>query len=268
MDPMLNIGIKAAREASKAMIYSIDHLDQIKIEKKGRADYVSEIDRQAEKIIIETIHAAYPDHGILAEDSGISGDKNKSEHEWIIDPLDGTTNFLHGYPVYSVSIALRVKGELTVGIVYDPSRDELFSASKGKGAHLNNKRIRVSPTSHFSDALLATGFPYNDMNYLEPWMASFKSLVPHVAGVRRAGSAALDLAQVACGRFDGFWEFGLKSWDIAAGIILIQEAGGFSCDMKGDQRMLDTGHIIAGNAKLFKRLQTLVKEHAKGLENI
>lgn len=268
MDPMLNIAVKAARVASKVMLHSIGRLDQLKIERKGRADYVSEIDRQAEAIIIDTIHAAYPEHCILAEESGASGDKKKSDHEWIIDPLDGTTNYLHGFPVYSISIALRVKGVLQVAVVYDPSRDELFTASKGKGAHLNERRIRVSDTRSFGDALLATGFPYDDMRYLDPWVASFKSLVPHVAGVRRAGSAALDLAQVACGRFDGFWEFGLNSWDIAAGILLVQEAGGFSSDMKGKLRMLETGHIIAGNPKIFGKLQTLVKEHAKALDNI
>lgn len=265
---MLNIAVKAARIASKVMIHNIERLDQLEIEKKGRADFVSEVDKQAEEIIIQTIHDAYPDHAILAEESGAQGDVSKSEHEWIIDPLDGTTNFLHGYPVYSVSIALKVRGELAAAVVYDPSRDELFSASRGKGAHLNERRIRVSSTRRLSTALLATGFPYNEMMYLDPWMSSFKALVPHVAGVRRAGSAALDLAQVACGRFDGFWEFGLNSWDIAAGILLIQEAGGFCSDMKGNQRMLETGHIIAGNQKLFKPLQTLVKEHAKTLNNI
>lgn len=268
MDPMLNIAVKAARAASKVMLHSIGRLDQLKIERKGRADYVSEIDRQAEEIIIETIHDAYPEHGILAEESGISGDKKKSDHEWIIDPLDGTTNYLHGNPIYAISIALRVKGVLQSAVVYDPSRDELFTASKGKGAHLNDRRIRVSDTRNFSDALLATGFPYNDMRYLEPWISSFRTLVPHVAGIRRNGSAALDLAQVACGRFDGFWEFGLKSWDIAAGILLIQEAGGFSSDMAGKLNMLETGHIIAGNHRIFAKLQTLVKEHAKGLDNI
>lgn len=268
MDPMLNIAIKAARVASKVMLHNIERLDQLDIEQKGRADFVSEVDRQAEEIIIDTIHSAYPDHGILAEESGISGDKDKSEHEWVIDPLDGTTNFLHGLPVYAVSIGLRVKGVLQTAVVYDPSRDELFSASKGKGAHLNDRRIRVSDTRTLSNALLATGFPYNEMKYLEPWLGSFKALVPHVAGIRRAGSAALDLAQVACGRYDGFWEFGLNPWDMAAGILLIQEAGGFSSDMKGRQDMLETGHIIAGNPRLFGKLQTLVKEHAKGLHNI
>ncbi len=267
MDPMLNIAIKAARVASKVMLHNIERLDQLDIEQKGRADFVSEVDRQAEEIIIDTIDSAYPDHGILAEESGISGDKDKSEHEWIIDPLDGTTNFLHGLPVYAVSIGLRVKGVLQTAVVYDPSRDELFSASKGKGAHLNDRRIRVSDTRTLSNALLATGFPYNEMKYLEPWLGSFKALVPHVAGIRRAGSAALDLAQVACGRYDGFWEFGLNPWDMAAGILLIQEAGGFSSDMKGGQDMLETGHIIAGNPKLFGKLQTLVKEHAKSLHN-
>jgi len=267
MDPMLNIAVKAARLASKPMLHNIERLDQLKIEKKGRADFVSEVDRQAEQLIIDTIHAAYPEHGILAEESGASGDKDKSEHEWIIDPLDGTTNYLHGLPVYAVSIALRVKDVLQVAVVYDPSRDELFSASKGKGAHLNDRRIRVSNTQRLSDSLLATGFPYNNMQTLEPWLACFKTLVPHVAGIRRAGAASLDLAQVACGRYDGFWEFGLQSWDVAAGILLIQEAGGFSSDAQGKQAMLESGHVIAANTKIFSKLQTLIKEQAKGLES-
>ena len=268
MDPMLNIGIKAARAASKVMLHNIERLDQLEIEKKGRADFVSQVDRGSEEIIIDTIRGAYPDHAILAEESGVHGDQAQSEYEWIIDPLDGTTNYLHGLPVYAVSIALRVKGVLQAAVVYDPSRDELFTASRGKGAHLNNRRIRVSATNRLSDALLATGFPYNDMQYLEPWVGSFRALVPHVAGIRRPGSAALDLAQVACGRFDGFWEFGLNAWDIAAGLLLIQEAGGLSSDMKGQQRMLETGHVIAGNPRLFNKIQTLVREHARSLDNI
>ena len=268
MDPKVNIGIIAARAASRVMLHNIERLDQLEIEKKGRADFVSQVDRGAEEIIIDTIRGAYPDHAILAEESGIHGDQEQSEYEWIIDPLDGTTNYLHGLPVYAISIALRVKGTLQAAVVYDPSRDELFTASRGKGAHLNNRRIRVSATSRLSDALLATGFPYNDMQYLDPWIGSFRALVPHVAGIRRPGSAALDLAQVACGRFDGFWEFGLNAWDIAAGLLLIQEAGGLSSDMKGQQRMLETGHVIAGNPRLFNKVQTLVREHAKSLDNI
>ena len=265
---MLNIGIKAARAASKVMLHNIERIDQLEIEKKGRADFVSQVDRGSEEIIIDTIRTAYPDHAILAEESGKHGDQQQSEYEWIIDPLDGTTNYLHGLPVYAISIALRHKGALQAAVVYDPSRDELFTASRGKGAHLNNRRIRVSATSRLSDALLATGFPYNDMQYLDPWIGSFKELVPHVAGIRRPGSAALDLAQVACGRFDGFWEFGLNAWDIAAGLLLIQEAGGLSSDMKGQQRMLETGHVIAGNPRLFNKIQTLVREHARSLDNI
>lgn len=264
-DPLLNIAIKAARAASKVIIHNIERIDQIEINKKGHADFVSEVDKQAEQVIIEIILSAYPDHCILAEESGAQGDISKSDHEWIIDPLDGTTNYLHGNPVYAISIAVRVKGKLQAGVIYDPSRDELFTASLGKGAHLNNRRIRVSDTRRLSDALFATGFPYSDMQYLDPWLAVFKSLVPHVAGVRRAGSAAIDLAYTACGRFDGFWEFGLQSWDIAAGILIIQEAGGFTCDNLGEQNMLDSGHIIAGNPRLFGPLKTLVKEHAKTL---
>lgn len=268
MDPMINIGVKAARAASKVMLHNVERLDQLQIEKKGRADFVSEVDRQAEAVIIETIQGAYPDHAILAEESGSQGDRARSDHEWIIDPLDGTTNYLHGLPVYGISIALRVKGVLTAAVIYDPSRDELFTAARGKGAHLNNRRIRVSETARLSDALLATGFPYNDLQYLDAWTGCFRSLVPHVAGVRRAGAASLDLAHLACGRYDGFWEFGLNAWDIAAGLLLIQEAGGFSSDAKGKQDMLTTGHVIAGNQKLFRKIQTLVRENAKGLDNL
>ncbi len=268
MDPMINIGVKAARAASKVMLHNVERLDQLQIEKKGRADFVSEVDRQAEEIIIETIKGAYPDHAILAEESGTQGDRTQSDHEWIIDPLDGTTNYLHGLPVYGVSIALRVKGVLHAAVVYDPSRDELFTAARGKGAHLNNRRIRVSETARLSDALLATGFPYNDLKYLDAWIGCFRTLVPHVAGIRRAGSAALDLAQVACGRYDGFWEFGLNAWDIAAGLLLIQEAGGFVCDARGKQEMLTTGHVIAGNQKLYGKIQALVRENARGLDHL
>ncbi len=261
---MLNIGIKAAREASKVIIQNLDQVDLLEIETKGRNDFVTEVDKQAEQAIIDVIQYAYPDHAILAEESGKQGE-NK-EHEWIIDPLDGTTNFLHGYPVFAISIALRIKGILEVAVVYDPTREEMFTASRGKGAHLNNRRIRVSQTRTFANSLLGTGFPFKEMKYMAPWLKSFEMLMPHVSGVRRAGSAAIDLAQLACGRFDGFWEYGLQPWDMAAGILLVQEAGGLVSDMQGKQEMLETGHIVCANPKIFKKLQTIVKEHAKALD--
>ena len=264
MQPMLNIGIKAAREASRVILGYMERLETIDVEQKGLNDYVSLVDKQAEQAIIETIRHAYPDHAIMAEESGVSGE---SEYEWIIDPLDGTTNYLHGYPVFSISIALRHKGVLEQAVVFDPTRDELFTASRGKGAHLNSRRIRVSQTPNFSRALIGTGFPYKDMQYMQPWLKSFQMLAPHVSGIRRAGSAAIDLAQVACGRFDGFWEYGLQPWDMAAGVLLIKEAGGIVSDTNGKHDYLQSGHIIAANPKLFKKLQTIVSEHAKLLDS-
>ncbi|MFT5259478.1 MAG: myo-inositol-1(or 4)-monophosphatase [Saprospiraceae bacterium] len=266
MDPMLNIGIKAVRLASKVILQSIDRVDQLDIQSKGRNDFVTQVDKKAEELIIETILAAYPDHQILAEESGKSGQsERRSQYQWIIDPLDGTTNYLHQYPVFTISLAIMEKGQLIGAIVYDPTRDEMFTAIRGKGAQLNDRRIRASQTPNFASALIGTGMPDKDMKYLAPWTKSFQMLAPHVNGIRRSGSAALDLAYVACGRFDGFWEYGLSTWDLAAGVLLIQEAGGLVSDTEGKQNMLETGHIIAGNTKLFSKLQVIVKEHAKGI---
>ncbi len=266
MHPMLNIGVKAARLASKVILSSLNRVDELDIQSKGRNDFVTNVDKKAEQLIIETILEAYPDHQILAEESGASGQQEKkSQFQWVIDPLDGTTNYLHQYPVFSISIALIEKGQLSCAIIYDPTRDELFTAVKGKGAQLNDRRIRASQTPNFASALIGTGIPYKDMQYLEPWTKSFKMLAPHVNGIRRSGSAALDLAYVACGRFDGFWEYGLSKWDLAAGILLIQEAGGLLCDTNGEQKMLETGHIVAANGKIFNKLKIIIKEHAKSI---
>ncbi len=263
---MLNIGVKAARLASKVILNSLNRVDELDIQSKGRNDFVTNVDKKAEQLIIETILEAYPDHQILGEESGSSAQNDKHSHfQWIIDPLDGTTNYLHQFPVFCISIALLEKGQLTCAIVYDPTRDELFTAVRGKGAQLNDRRIRVSQTPNFASALLGTGIPYKEMKYLAPWTKSFEMLVPHVNGIRRAGSAALDLAYVACGRFDGFWEYGLSKWDIAAGILLIQEAGGLVSDTQGKQNMLETGHVISGNKKIFGKLQVIIKEHAKAI---
>ncbi|MFT5350013.1 MAG: myo-inositol-1(or 4)-monophosphatase [Planctomycetota bacterium] len=249
--PMLNIGIRAAHAAGDLIVKYIDRIEGLDIDSKGRNDFVSEVDRQAESIIIEHIRKAYPGHGILAEESGKHGDDT---YQWVIDPLDGTTNFLHGFPQFSVSIALLHKGALDQAVVYDPLRQELFTSSNGGGAHLNNRRIRVSKQKSLEGALIGTGFPYSSMNNLEDYLETFRKLCPITAGIRRAGSAALDLAYVACGRLDGFWELGLREWDIAAGALLIQEAGGTVSDIDKGGNFLKSGNIVAGNLKIVDEL--------------
>lgn len=248
MHPMLNTAVKAARRAGNIVLRNADRVERLTIEVKGHNDFVTEVDRLAESEIIDILRRAYPDHAILAEETGgHSGD----EYCWIIDPLDGTTNFLHGYPHYAVSIALQHKGRLEQAVVFDPHRNELFTASRGQGAHLNDRRIRVSHIHDFKRALLGTGFPFKSSEYLELWISVFRHVARETSGVRRAGSAALDLAHVACGRFDGFWEFGLRSWDMAAGCLLIEEAGGLVADPLGGQEHLRTGLLVAGNPKIF-----------------
>jgi myo-inositol-1(or 4)-monophosphatase len=249
MHPMLNIAIRAARAAGDSIVREMDRVSDISVDLKGKNDFVTEVDRQAEYIIIETIKNAYPDHAFLAEESGKSGD---SEYLWIIDPLDGTTNFLHGFPHFAVSIALQYKDRLDQAIIYDPVKQELFTASKGKGAQLNNKKIRVSPQKTVEGALLATGFPFKEDHNINKFIDDFKSFFPMAAGIRRAGAASLDLAYVACGRFDGFWEYDLKPWDIAAGALLVQEAGGISCEFTGGTDYIESGNIISSNPKLLK----------------
>jgi myo-inositol-1(or 4)-monophosphatase len=249
--PMLNIGIRAAHAAGDLIVRYIDRIEGLDVNSKGRNDFVSEVDKQAEAIIIDHIQKAYPNHGILAEESGKHGDDS---YQWVIDPLDGTTNFLHGFPQFAVSIALRHKGILDQAVIYDPLRQELFTASKGAGAHLNNRRIRVSKQTELEGALLGTGFPYGNMDNLEHYLDCFRKLCPETAGIRRAGAAALDLAYVACGRLDGFWEFGLKEWDIAAGALLVREAGGIVSDIDKSDNFMATGNIVAGNLKLTDEL--------------
>ena len=261
MHPLLNIATQAARAAGGNIFHHLDRIDQLNVEHKGKNDYVSEVDKEAENTIIQTIKKYYPEHDILAEESGITKQKQKpAEVRWIIDPLDGTTNFLHQFPQFSVSIAVEVKGKIQHAAIFDPVRDEMFTASRGSGAFLNNRRLRVSQQKSLENALLATGFPYHDFSYIDAYMASLKSFMTSTAGIRRAGSAALDLAYVACGRVDGFWEFNLKPWDIAAGTLIIQEAGGLSTDFNGGDNYLNSGNIIAANPKLYKEMaQTIGK---------
>lgn len=257
MHALLNIAITAARQAGDIIVRHIEQLDRIKITAKSSDEYFSEVDIKAEQAIIHTILKAYPEHGIIAEESGVYNED--AESVWIIDPLDGTTNYLHGFPSFSVSIAHRVKNRIEHAVIYDPLRHECFSASRGRGAQMNDRRMRVSKQTQLTSALLGTGFPFRNKAIAERYLPTFASLIGNCAGVRRTGSAALDLAYVASGRLDGLWEFGLRPWDIAAGSLLIREAGGLISDMRGGEDYLKQGNVVAGNPKVFKALlQTLM----------
>ncbi len=261
MHPMLNIAVKAARRAGSIITRAAMNLERLTITRKAHSDFVSEVDRAAEEAIIKILLDAYPDHSILAEESGKSGQAGKSEYQWIIDPLDGTTNFLHGFPKYCVSIALLHRGVLSQAVIYDPVSDELFTASRGGGAFLNDHRIRVSKRIQLGESLIGTGFPFRDFTHMEAYLAMFKDLIPKAAGIRRPGSAALDLAYVAAGRYDGFWEAGLAPWDIAAGCLLILEAGGMVSDLEGNGQYLKSGQVVAGNPKIFAQLLQIFRPH-------
>ncbi len=256
MHPMLNIAVRAARRAGTIILRSMARMDTVKVDLKGRRDYVSSTDREAEAAIIETLRKAYPSHQIMAEESGIDG---SSDFVWIIDPLDGTTNYLHTYPQVAVSIALAVKGQIEQAVVYDPIRDELFTATRGAGALLNDRKIRVSRCRNLDQALLATGFPIRDEKLIEPYLKSFAAFLHRVEGVRRAGAASLDLAYVAAGRLDGYWEYGLKPWDIAAGMLLVQEAGGMVSAIEPGSILLEEGSIIAATSRLFDEFHAVLK---------
>ena len=248
MHPTLNIAVRAARSAGNVIIRNLDRLDSLAVHTKDRNDFVSEVDQQAEQEIIYTLRKAFPGHGILAEESGL---REGDDYQWIIDPLDGTTNYLHGFPQFAVSIALRHKGRLEQGVVYDPLRQELFTATRGAGAMMNDRRLRVTKRKSLEGALLGTGFPFKAQHHLETYLDMFRALFPYTAGIRRPGSAALDLAYVASGRLDGFWEIGLNTWDMAAGVLLIQEAGGLSSDFLGGHDYLESGNLVAGSPKVF-----------------
>ena len=250
MHPLLNIAVRAARRAGEVIARSIPRLEGIEIHAKERHDYVTEVDRAAEREIIEIIRHHYPEHALLAEESGAHG---RSDTRWIIDPLDGTTNFLHGFPVYAVSIACEVRGRLEVATVYDVLRQELFTATRGVGAQLDSRRIRVSKRRGLEGALLATGFPFRAADDLGSYLEMLRVVMPQVAGVRRAGSAALDLAYVAAGRVDGFWELGLKPWDTAAGALLVTEAGGHLSRVNGDVYE-HGGDVCAGTPRIHAAL--------------
>ncbi len=262
MHPTLTIAKRAALAAGKVLLRYQDRLERLKVSQKGAHDLVSEVDLQAEAEIIRTLRHIYPDHAILAEESGRSGE---NEFEWVIDPLDGTTNYLHGFPHYAISIALRQQGRLVSGVVYDPLRQEIFTASKGDGARLNDRRIRVRGASVLEESLIGTGFPFRHPRYREAYLAALGDLFGRCREIRRAGSAALDLAYVAAGRLDGYFELGLAPWDSAAGALLVQEAGGLVGDLEGGHRFLDTGQIVAGNPRIFKALLQQIHGQLGGL---
>lgn len=256
--PMLNIGIRAARRAGDLIGRSMNRVHQLEIRTKDHNDFVTEVDLRAEQEIIQTIRMSYPGHGFLGEESGRSG---SDEYVWIIDPLDGTTNFLHGFPQFAVSLALQVRGRMECAVVYDPTRQELFTAARGHGAKLDDRRIRVSKSTGIAGALIGTGFPYrSNVQWLDAYMAMLKELTQQSAGIRRPGAASLDLAYVAAGRLDGFWEFGLAPWDTAAGTLLITEAGGLVGTLTGDE-YTQQGHIVAGAPKCYQALLEVLAPH-------
>lgn len=259
MHPTLNIAVKAARRAATVINRASTQLDLLTVQSKSPNDFVTEVDRAAEQAIIDVLRDAFPGHGILAEESGESGPD--SEFNWIIDPLDGTTNFIHGFPQYAVSIAQTKNGVLEHAVVYDPNTNELFTASRGSGAFLNDRRIRVSRRTRLNEALIGTGFPFRKFDQVDAYLAMFKELTQKTAGIRRPGAAALDLAYVAAGRLDGFWEMGLSPWDMAAGVLLIQEAGGLVSDLSGEANFLTTGNVVAGSPKIFGQMLPIIQAY-------
>lgn len=261
---MLNIAVRAARSAGDIIDRAASNRSSLKINQKGMNDYATEVDRHAENEIIDTIKSAYPEHTILAEESG---EHSGNDYVWVIDPLDGTTNFIHDFPQYSISIALIHKGKTEVGVVFDPLRDELFTASRGGGASLNNHRIRVNQQTNLKGSLIGTGFPFRKQQHLNSYLSMFKAVFTDCSDIRRAGSAALDLAYVASGRLDGFWEIGLNQWDMAAGILLIQEAGGVATDFSFKDKYMESGNLIVGNPKvhqhIYKAIEPFVTDKLK-----
>jgi myo-inositol-1(or 4)-monophosphatase len=265
MHPMLSTAVKAARRAGSVINRGARDLDRLTITAKGPKDFVSEVDRAAEAAIVDVLHATYPDHAILAEEGTAKGANAAAEYLWIIDPLDGTTNFLHGLPQYCVSIALQHKGRITQGVIYDPVRNDLFTATRGRGAFLNDHRMRVSRRQHLRDCLIGTGFPFRDGSDVDTYLDMMRKMMIETAGLRRPGSAALDLAYVAAGYYDGFWEIGLNAWDVAAGSLLIVEAGGLVGDLSGDSAFLYGGQVIAANPRIFAQMVKVLAPYQQAL---
>ncbi|MBM4197569.1 MAG: inositol monophosphatase [Gammaproteobacteria bacterium] len=260
MQALLNTAIKAARKGGDTALRYLNRVAELDIRTKARNEFVTQVDLTAETAIIESIRERYPDHGFLAEESGRQG--GGDEYVWIVDPLDGTTNFVHGFPVFSVSLALQVRGQIEVGVVYDPCRQELFTATRGGGAQLDGRRIRVSGRPGLEGALIGTGFPYRSNTvWLDRYLKMLRAVMEETAGVRRPGSAALDLCYVAAGRLDAFWEFGLSPWDMAAGTLMIREAGGVVASLTPGADHLETGNVIAGSPKAQEALLKLLLPH-------
>jgi len=267
LHPMLNIAVKAARTAGSIINRAALDLEVLKIGRKGPNDFVSEVDRNAEAAIIQTLLEAYPGHGILAEESGREHGARDSEYVWIIDPLDGTTNFLHGFPVYAVSIALAVRGQVQQAVVYDPTRNDLFMASKGRGAFLNDRRLRVSKRVRLSDSLVGTGFPFRRGDNFKRYVKMFEEVMQACAGLRRPGAAALDLCYVAAGYYDGFFEMGLNPWDVAAGSLIITEAGGLIGNFAGESDYLHQREVVAGNPRVFGQLVNILTPYTRVIKD-
>lgn len=264
MHPALNIAVKAARRAGQIINRASLDVDSLTITTKQQSDFVTEVDKAAEAHIIKILQDAYPQYGILAEESGEVPGKGAGEaFQWIIDPLDGTTNFIHGFPQYAVSIALAEKGVVTQAVVFDPSRNELFTASKGAGAFVNDRRIRVSKRVKLQDALIGTGFPYRSFANMDAYLAMFRELAEKTAGLRRPGAAALDLAYVAAGYTDGFFETGLSIWDVAAGSLLVTEAGGLIGNFTGESDFLEQKECLAGTPRIYGQLVQILGKYSK-----
>jgi myo-inositol-1(or 4)-monophosphatase len=258
MHPMLNIATQAARQASRIILRFLDQMDKVEITEKGLNDYVTQVDKLSEEMIISHIQKAYPDHSIQSEEMGYQKGRNE-EYCWVIDPLDGTRNFMHGFPQFAISIAVMKNNAAELGLIYDPIRQELFTATRGQGAYVNSRRIRISQTQKIANALIGTGFPYRHKDSTQAYMTAFEKVFTQCSDIRRAGSAALDLAYVAAGRLDAFWESNLHIWDIAAGALMVKEAGGIVCDFKGGETYLEKGSIIAGNPKILRELIGLIQ---------
>lgn len=261
MHPMLNVAVKAARRAATIINRASLNLERLQIDRKQHNDFVTEVDKAAEEAIIETLSEAYPNHGFLAEESGELA--TNADHIWIIDPLDGTTNFIHGYPQYAVSIALSVNGVIQQAVVYDPNRDELFTATKGSGAYVDRRRLRVAEQIKLENALIGTGFPYRHDQDVDHYLKIFADMTRQCAGLRRPGAASLDLAYVAAGRYDGFFESELKPWDMAAGALIITEAGGLVGNYRGEEGFLQSGEIMAANPRIFAQMAQVLGKYSR-----
>jgi myo-inositol-1(or 4)-monophosphatase len=266
LHPMLNIAVKAARAAGSIINRAALDVERLTITAKGVNDFVTEVDQAAEEAVIETLLTAYPGHAILAEESGRTRGAQHSEFLWIIDPLDGTTNFIHGFPVYAVSIALAFRGKVEQAVVYDPTRNDLFYASKGRGAFLNDRRLRVSKRTRLAESLIGTGFPFRKGDNFKRYVEMFEQVMQHCAGVRRPGAAALDLCYVAAGWYDGFFETGLSPWDVAAGSLMITEAGGLIGNFTGEADFLYQREAVAGNPKVYGQLVQMLTPYSRAIK--